>query len=306
MVHNNLMKNHLQPYAVSAKAGHQTSAKSWGTGRAASRIPRVSGSGTHRSGHGALGNMCRGGHMYAPTKVWRRWHRKVNINIKRYAVASALAASAIPALILARGHKIDNIREVPLVLDNALESLSSTKSALAILEIMGASPDVDRATASRGIRTGRAKLRNRRHLSRKGPLVVYLSNNGVSQAFRNLPGTEVMKVHSMNLLKLAPGGHLGRFILWTKSAIEALEDIFGTAYSQSQMNKRRYTLPRACLSNSDLTRLINSDEVQSIVKKPKKKAKTTDTLKSKNPLRNNSIMFELNPHFSTGKGSLRL
>ena len=35
---------------VSAKAGHQTAAESWGTGRAVSRIPRVPGGGTHRAG----------------------------------------------------------------------------------------------------------------------------------------------------------------------------------------------------------------------------------------------------------------
>ena len=33
MVHTNMAKNHRQPYAVSTKAGHQTSAESWGTGR---------------------------------------------------------------------------------------------------------------------------------------------------------------------------------------------------------------------------------------------------------------------------------
>ena len=35
---------------MSEKAGHQTSAESWGTGRAVARIPRVGGGGTHRSG----------------------------------------------------------------------------------------------------------------------------------------------------------------------------------------------------------------------------------------------------------------
>ena len=34
-----------------------------------SRIPRVPGGGTHRAGQGAFGNMCRGGRMFAPTKV---------------------------------------------------------------------------------------------------------------------------------------------------------------------------------------------------------------------------------------------
>ena len=33
-VHTNMNKNHRQAYAVSMKAGHQTAAESWGTGRA--------------------------------------------------------------------------------------------------------------------------------------------------------------------------------------------------------------------------------------------------------------------------------
>jgi large subunit ribosomal protein L4e len=67
--------------------------------------------------------MCRGGHMYAPTKTWRRWHRKININQKRYAVVSAIAASALPALVMARGHKIDGVAEVPLVVSDAAGEL---------------------------------------------------------------------------------------------------------------------------------------------------------------------------------------
>lgn len=49
-VHKSIAKNKRQPYAVDPKAGHQTSAESWGTGRAVARIPRVGGGGTHRSG----------------------------------------------------------------------------------------------------------------------------------------------------------------------------------------------------------------------------------------------------------------
>lgn len=67
------------------------------------RIPRVRGGGTHRSGQGAYGNMCRGGRMFAPTKIWRRWHRKINVNQKRYALCSAVAASGIPSLVMSKG-----------------------------------------------------------------------------------------------------------------------------------------------------------------------------------------------------------
>ncbi|XP_022169293.1 60S ribosomal protein L4-B, partial [Myzus persicae] len=103
-VHDNVSKNSRQPYAVSKLAGHQTSAESWGTGRAVARIPRVRGGGTHRSGQGAFGNMCRGGRMFAPTRVWRRWHRKINVTQKRYATVSAIAASGVPALVMSKGN----------------------------------------------------------------------------------------------------------------------------------------------------------------------------------------------------------
>merc|ERR1712110_500536 len=106
-IHHEVAKNHRQPYCVNRDAGHQTSAESWGTGRAVARIPRVRGGGTHRSGQGAFGNMCRSGRMFAPTKPWRKWHRRVNRKMRRYAICSAVAASAIPALVMARGHKID-------------------------------------------------------------------------------------------------------------------------------------------------------------------------------------------------------
>merc|ERR1712144_150186 len=114
-VHSNMAKNSRQPYAVHKHAGHQTSAESWGTGRAVSRIPRVRGGGTHRSGQAAFGNMCRGGRMFAPTKTWRKWHRRINQKQRRYAICSALAASSIPALLMARGHVVDDIPEVPVV-----------------------------------------------------------------------------------------------------------------------------------------------------------------------------------------------
>ena len=49
--------------------GHQTSAESWGTGRAVARIPRVRGGGTHRSGQGAFGNV-----SFSPV-LWLISHR---------------------------------------------------------------------------------------------------------------------------------------------------------------------------------------------------------------------------------------
>jgi len=265
-VHSNMAKNSRQPYAVHQHAGHQTSAESWGTGRAVARIPRVRGGGTHRSGQGAFGNMCRGGRMFAPTKTWRRWHRPINQKQRRYAICSALAASSVPALLMARGHKVDNIPEVPVVCTNAIESLTKTKAAVALLKRLNAYDDVEKCQNSKKIRAGKGKMRNRRYVMRRGPLVVYNEDHGIKQAFRNLPGVELISVDRLNLLKLAPGSHLGRFCIWSQGAFEKLDSVYGTLRKPSTV-KNNFKLPRAKMTNADLPRLINSDEVQQIVKK---------------------------------------
>ena len=131
----NLNKNRRQAYAVNKDAGMMYNAESWGTGRAVSRIPRVGGSGTHRSGQGAFGNMCRGGRMFNPTTTWRRWHRKVNLTQRRHAVASAVAASAVPSLVLARGHRVNQVPEVPLVVDTL--AYDRTADVISVLSRLG-------------------------------------------------------------------------------------------------------------------------------------------------------------------------
>lgn len=67
-------------------------------------------------------------------------------------------------------------------------------------------------------------MRNRRYKSRRGPLVVYSNANAkLVKAFRNVPGVEVCNVFRLNLRQVAPGGQLGRFIIWTQSAFKALD-----------------------------------------------------------------------------------
>jgi large subunit ribosomal protein L4e len=295
-VHTLMAKNARQAYAVSLKAGHQTPAESWGTGRAVSRIPRVPGGGTSRSGQGAFGNMCRGGRMFGPTKIWRRWHRKISVNQRRYAVASALAATAVPALVAARGHRIDNVPELPLVISDSLNSVSKAKDAKAVLTRIGAAADVEKARDSKKIRRGVGKSRNRRYTQRRGPLIVYDVSEGIDRGFRNLPGVELTNVDNLNLLDLAPGGHLGRFLIWTKGAFEKLDSIFGT-YDEAAKFKSGFNLPRSSMTNADLARIINSDEIQSIVRPTS--AGTSVLPKKRNPLKNTAVRVALNPYHAT-------
>lgn len=297
-VHSQVNKNKRQARAVSVKAGHQTSAESWGTGRAVARIPRVSGGGTHRAGQAAFGNMCRGGRMFAPTKTWRKWHVKVNQNQRRFATASAIAASALPALVMARGHKIDQIAEVPLVVESNVEQITKTKQAIALLKALGAYQDVEKVKDSKKLRAGVGKLRNRRHTQRRGPLVIYNKDEGIVKAFRNVPGLEVAPVSALNLLQLAPGGHVGRFIIWTECAFKQLDLLYGTATKPSQL-KKDYCLPHSIISNPDLPRLINSDEIQAVVRPAGQAIVKRPYTQRKNPLKNTGVLVRFNPYAQT-------
>eukprot|EP00835_Amoeboradix_gromovi_P005236 NODE_475_length_8011_cov_0.074065.p2 type:complete len:412 gc:universal NODE_475_length_8011_cov_0.074065:1387-2622(+) len=298
-VHTGMRKNKRQAYAVNVKAGMQHSAESWGTGRAVARIPRVSGGGTMRSGQAAFGNMCRKGRMFAPTKVWRRWHVHVNVNEKRYAVASAIAASGIVPLVMARGHRIENIKEVPIVVGNGIESLTKSKAAISFLKAIKVHGDVEKVIETKTTRAGRGKMRGRRYKQRKGPLVVYQNDKGLVKAFCNVPGVEVCQVSRLNLLQLAPGGHVGRLIIWTEAAFKALDSIFGT-FTKSSDQKTGYTLPTNIIFNSDIQRIIKSDEIQAVVNKTQSISKRPYTQK-KNPLKNKHKMIALNPYAQTVK-----
>ncbi|KAJ2023355.1 60S ribosomal protein L4B [Coemansia sp. S610] len=294
-VHKNMAKNRRQPYAAKQQAGEETSAESWGTGRAVARIPRVGGGGTHRAGQAAFGNMTRGGRMFAPNKVWRKWHIRTNSNQKRYATASAVAASGVSALVSGRGHRISGIEEVPLVVSAEAESLSKTKEAITLLKALKAYADVAKVSNTRSIRAGRGKMRNRRHRQRRGPLVVFAEDKGISRAFRNLPGVELVDVTRLNLLQLAPGGHLGRFVIWTQPAFEALNKVFGSQ-TEASVQKKGYTLPVPVISNPDVSRLIGSDEIQAVVRPSGPKSMRRPFTQKKNPLRNTQVLVRLNPY----------
>ncbi len=294
-VHTNISKNRRQGQAVNYDAGMKHSAESWGTGRAVARIPRISGSGTSRSGQGAFGNMCRKGRMFAPLRIWRRWHRRTNLKQRRYAVATALAASAILPLVEARGHRVANIPELPLVIDNKVEKIEKTKEAIRFLQDIEAYADVKKVIDTIKLRAGRGKARNRRYRTRKGPLVVYSGANvPLIKALRNVPGVEVTHVSRLNLLQLAPGGHVGRFIIWTEAAFKELNNIFGT-HKYEGVQKKGYHLPHHEVTNPDISRVINSNEIQTAVRN-KQTAITTRSRQKRNPLTNTKHMEELNPN----------
>jgi len=97
---------------------------------------------------------------------------------------------------------------------------------------------------------------------------------------------------------LAPGGHLGRFIIWTKDAFQRLDALFGS-YKKSPTEKVDFRLPRPLLTNAEIGRIINSDEVQSQLR-AKISQRKTHTHK-KNPLKNLGALIKLNPFAVTAR-----
>ncbi len=59
------------------------------------------------------------------------------------------------------------------------------------------------------------------------------------------------------------------------------------------------SLPTAKISNPDVTRLINSDEIQSVVRPAGQKVQKRPWTQKKNPLVNKAVLFRLNPYAKT-------
>ena len=100
-----------------------------------------------------------------------------------------------------------------------------------------------------------------------------------------MPGVDVCNVHRLNVLQLAPGGHLGRFVIYTKSAFNALDTVFGD-FVKASAEKKGYTLNRPVMECADLSRIINSDQVHAVLRDLKAKHARVHDKTKKNPLTN--------------------
>merc|ERR1712048_770794 len=81
-----------------------------------------------------------------------------------------------------------------------------------------------------------------------------------------------------NLLKLAPGGHVGRFCIWTESAFKKLDGLYGT-WRKASTSKAGWNLPQRKVSRA-------------VVRT--------------NPLKNIRSMLQLNPYAAVVKKNAEL
>jgi len=120
----------------------------------------------------------------------------------------------------------------------------------------------------------------------------------LKKAFRNIPGVSLLSVERLNLLRMAPGGHVGRFVIWTESAFRKLDALYGTWSKKSQL-KVDFNLPQPMMTNSDLGRLLKAFEIQSVLRPPIKRQARRKI--KKNPLKSIGLMARLNPYAAVQK-----
>lgn len=218
----------IQPWGTDPMAGKRTTAESFGAGRGAAMVPRVKGSRHPAGSKGAFVPQAVGGRRAHPPRVARIIHEKINKKEKRLAIRSAIAATANQELVELRGHRVENLSQIPIVIDDEISKVKRTSETREIFKKLGVMDDVVRAKSGRKIRAGRGKTRGRKYKSPKGPLLVVGEDKGISLGARNHPGVDVVVVDNLNAELLAPGTHPGRLTIYTKSAIEKLGELFQT------------------------------------------------------------------------------
>ncbi|MEM1539054.1 MAG: 50S ribosomal protein L4 [Candidatus Bathyarchaeia archaeon] len=213
----------LQPKGRDPMAGKRTTAESRGVGLGISRIPRIKGP----IGRGAFAPGTVGGRLAHPPVPEKKIVKKIPRKEKLLALLSAIAATASKEAVVSRGHDIEGVPQIPMVVTDEIESLKKTKDVEEALVKLGVLADLYRVRESIKVRAGKGKLRGRRIKQAVGPLIVVAEDKGVGKAARNIPGVDVVPVSSLNAEVLAPGTHPGRLTIWTTGAIEALGKLSG-------------------------------------------------------------------------------
>jgi large subunit ribosomal protein L4e len=154
--------------------------------------------------------------------VWK----KINKKELKIAMLSALAATSSKELVKARGHRVADDREFPLVVSDDIERITKTSEAEKALRNLGVWEDVKRASRKKA-RSGKGSVRGRPSKHPVSALLVVEKRQGAERAFRNFSGVNVVDTASLNVNDLAPGTHAGRLTIWTQSAVKRMIERIG-------------------------------------------------------------------------------
>jgi len=204
------------------RAGLRNTAEGWGTGHGLSRAPRLKGSGYPTARNVGRVPFAKGGRRAHPGKSEKQLQKKINKKTRIRSMISAIAASGDRYWVEKRGHIIKSVPEIPLVVDDKIQTIKKTEGIFSLLCDFGLKEELTKVKNGKKIRAGRGKTRGRKYKSKKGILIVIKDDFGIVKASRNIPGVDIVKIENLSIENLAPGGTPGRMILWAQSAFKEL------------------------------------------------------------------------------------
>lgn len=214
----------LQPKGTSKISGHKYSVESWGAGYGMARISRIKASGTGKAQSGGMVPSAVGGRPTHPPKPEKKIYKELNKKEKKVALLVATAFTGCKEAVVKRGHRIPENLELPIVIEDNIESVNRTRELREILEKIGLREELERCREKK-IRAGKGKRRGRRYKKRIGPLIVVLEDKGVGKAAKNISGVDVVELRDLSVLHLAPGAKPGRLTIYSYNAFNKIDEV---------------------------------------------------------------------------------
>lgn len=228
-----LQTHKLQPYGTKIGAGARHAAymskrrQEYRTsyGRNQARTPRkiMTRQGEHMNRRGANVPNAVGGRVAHPPKTQKVFAEKINNKERKKAIRSALYATTVREIVESRNHKLDEIKQLPIIVTDDIEKLTKTAEIKKALETFGLKSELLRAKEKK-VRPGRGKMRGRKYKKKTGPLIVASSKCELLKSANNIPGVEAVIVKDLNAELLAPGAQAGRLTIWSQAALKEMQE----------------------------------------------------------------------------------
>ncbi|MHA1294745.1 MAG: 50S ribosomal protein L4, partial [Promethearchaeota archaeon] len=139
------------------RAGLRNTAEGWGTGHGISRAPRLKGSGYPTARNVGRVPFAKGGRLAHPIKVEKKIKKKINKKTNKLSIISAISASGNARWVEKRIYNISNIPQIPLVIDDKIQTIKNTAHLFTILCDLGLKEELDLIKKSKKIRSGKGK-----------------------------------------------------------------------------------------------------------------------------------------------------
>jgi len=218
-----IQSRRFQPQGRDPLAGTRRSVEALGAGHGIARVPRLKGGGQRAAF--AVGIVS--GRQSHPPRAEKKIVKNIPRKEKQLALRSALAATGSKETVTKRGHITEEVHDFPFVVEDDIQDLKKTSQVEEAFLRLGLQPDILRVKESVKERAGKGKTRGRRIKHAVGPLLVIAENRGIVEAARNILGVDITTLNNLNAELLAPGTHPGRLTVWSKSAFQKLDEMYG-------------------------------------------------------------------------------